>query len=89
MESGMVTFEVMDMTCGHCVRGITQAVLGADPGAQVQVDLAAHRVQIEPGAATADALRDAITVAGYTPVAVEGTPIAEVRTAPRTGCCCA
>ena len=64
----MITFEVNDMTCGHCVAAITKAVAFVDPGAKVQVDLALHRVQIEPIASTADVLSDAIKVAGYTPV---------------------
>jgi copper chaperone len=29
----MVTFEVNDMTCGHCVSAITKAVAFVDPGA--------------------------------------------------------
>ncbi|MBK8765676.1 MAG: heavy-metal-associated domain-containing protein [Burkholderiaceae bacterium] len=63
----MIAFEVNDMTCGHCVRAITEAVHCADSGARVQVDLAAHRVQIEPVAAQAPALLHAIQQAGYTP----------------------
>jgi len=63
----MISFEVNDMTCGHCVRAITEAVQAADGGARVQVDLAAHRVQIEPVAAQAAALLHAIQEAGYTP----------------------
>ena len=63
----MIAFEVNDMTCGHCVRAITEAVHCADNGARVQVDLAAHRVQIEPVAAQASALLHAIQQAGYTP----------------------
>lgn len=62
----MINFEVNDMTCGHCVRAITQAVQAADPGAQVQVDLATHRVQVQPVAADAAVLRAAIEEAGYT-----------------------
>ena len=60
----MIAFEVNDMTCGHCVRAITEAVHCADNGARVQVDLAAHRVQIEPVAAQASTLLDAIQQAG-------------------------
>ena len=56
----MIAFEVNDMTCGHCVRAITEAVQSADNGARVQVDLATHRVQIEPVAAQASALLHAI-----------------------------
>lgn len=64
----MITFQVDDMSCGHCVAAITRAVKEADREAQVQVDLDTRRVSIEPGATGADALADAIREAGYTPV---------------------
>jgi copper chaperone len=66
----MIAFEVQDMSCGHCVSAITQAVKDADQGAEVQIDLATHRVQIEPAAASREALARAIKDAGYTPVAI-------------------
>ena len=64
----MIVFEVNDMTCGHCVSTITQAVKAADKDAKVQIDLARHRVEIEPVESDAQALGDAIKEAGYTPV---------------------
>lgn len=64
----MINFEVSDMSCGHCVRAITQAVQAADPGAQVQIDLPSHRVQVQPAKADAGVLKAAIEEAGYTPV---------------------
>jgi copper chaperone len=67
----MIAFEVQDMTCGHCVRTITQAVQALDPKAQVQIDLATHRVAIEAAQADAAALGDAIREAGFTPVAAQ------------------
>jgi copper chaperone len=84
----MVTFEVNDMTCGHCVSAITKAVRSVDQGARVQVDLATHRVQIEPTAANAQGLSDAITKAGYTPVSVEATAAQAAAPARSGGCCC-
>jgi copper chaperone len=66
----MIAFEVNDMTCGHCVSTITKAVKAADKDAKVQIDLARHRVEIEPRDADAQELSDAIKEAGYTPVAV-------------------
>jgi copper chaperone len=84
----MVTFEVNDMTCGHCIGAITKAVALVDPGANVRVDLASHRVQIEPAASSASVLSDAIKEAGYTPVAVSGAAAQGVEAAPRKGCCC-
>ena len=65
----MITFEVGDMSCGHCVAAITEAVKSVDPAARVEVDLAARAVRIEPAGADASALADAIREAGYTPVA--------------------
>jgi len=70
LEHKMITFEVQDMTCGHCVSTITRAVKALDAQASVQVDLAAHRVAIEGATADAAALQAAITEAGFTPVAV-------------------
>ena len=67
----MIAFEVNDMTCGHCVSTITRAIKGADKQAQVRVELATHRVEVEATDANADELADAIREAGYTPVAVQ------------------
>ena len=72
----MITFEVKDMTCGHCARTITQAIEACDVAARVQIDLTSHRVQIEPGRSAASQLRDAIEEAGYTPVAARAAPAA-------------
>ena len=66
----MITFDVQDMTCGHCVSTITKALKGADKDATVRIDLATHRVEVEPGDADAAELVDAIREAGYTPVPV-------------------
>jgi copper chaperone len=66
----MITFRVDDMTCGHCVSAITKAVKEADAGAQVQVDLARHLVQVEPSTANAEDIGSAIEEAGYTPEAL-------------------
>jgi copper chaperone len=66
----MIAFDVQDMTCGHCAGTITRAIETADRGAQVQIDLATHRVRVEPVAADAAALAAAIREAGYTPVPV-------------------
>ena len=83
----MITFEVNDMTCGHCVSTITKAVKAEDANAKVQVDLSTHRVSIEPGSASTAELRDAIAEAGYTPVVVEPTA-GVVAAVARKGCCC-
>ncbi len=43
----MQVFSVEGMTCGHCVRAVTQAVQNEDPTASVKVDLAAKEVGVE------------------------------------------
>ncbi|SDV05846.1 heavy-metal-associated domain-containing protein [Pseudomonas mucidolens] len=43
----MQVFNVEGMTCGHCVRAVTQAVQNRDPAASVRVDLAAKEVGVE------------------------------------------
>jgi len=84
----MVTFEVQDMTCGHCVNSITKAVRAIDPGAQVTVDLATHRVQIEPTKSDPSQLSEALRESGYTPVPIADAEMAVGQPAPRSGCCC-
>ena len=64
----MIAFEVNDMSCGHCVSSITRAVKALDKDAEVRIDLATHRVEVEPAIADADQLAAAIEDAGYTPV---------------------
>ena len=68
----MISCQFDDMTCGHCVNAITKAVKAADKDAAVQIDLAAHRVDIEAGTVDAVALANAIRNAGYIPVVLDG-----------------
>ena len=84
----MITFEVHDMTCGHCVSSITKAVRAIDPGAQVSVDLATRRVRIGATESDTAALRDAIRGAGYTPAPVDDAAAPAQQPTPRSGCCC-
>ena len=82
----MIAFEVNDMTCGHCVSTITKALKATVKEAKVQIDLATHRVQVEPVSADAEELAEAIKDAGYTPVPV--TALAGEVVAPKRGPCC-
>ena len=63
----MPTFEIQDMSCGHCASSITKAVQAIDPQANVNVDLTNKTVTIE-GKADAKALETAISDIGFTPV---------------------
>ena len=65
----MIEFEIQDMTCGHCVSTLTKALKAVDPAAELQFDLAAHRLSIQPGQTDRAALQAAIERAGFTPVA--------------------
>jgi copper chaperone len=40
-------FQVQGMSCGHCANAVTQAVKGVDPQAQVEVDLASGKVEVQ------------------------------------------
>ncbi|MBI2748131.1 MAG: heavy-metal-associated domain-containing protein [Burkholderiales bacterium] len=58
------TFTVTGMTCGHCERAVTQAVQQLDPQAQVVIDRAQNRVQVE-SSQPREALAHAIAEEGY------------------------
>ena len=60
----MQSFEVSGMTCGHCVRAVTEAVHGVDAGAKVEVDLQAGRLTVQ-GDAAPDRIVQALAAEGY------------------------
>lgn len=60
----MHILNVSGMSCGHCVRAITQAVRALDEAAEVQVDLAAGEVRIASRLGL-EQLLQAIRGAGY------------------------
>ena len=82
----MKTFQVNDMTCGHCVSAVTKAVKGIDPAAYVSVNLATKRVEVDSAAADVRSIKSAIAAAGYT--AVEETGSAEPVQSARGSSCC-
>ncbi|GGF31124.1 copZ protein [Aliidongia dinghuensis] len=60
----MQSFTVTGMTCGHCVRAVTEAITRLDAAATVRVDLAAGRVETDSRLPRA-ALAGAIAEEGY------------------------
>ncbi|ANH07400.1 heavy-metal-associated domain-containing protein [Shinella sp. HZN7] len=62
-----LAFTVPDMTCGHCAKAITGAVLSAYPAARVAIDLDAQRVLVE-NAGDRAAVASVIAAEGYSPV---------------------
>ena len=86
----MFTFQVKDMTCGHCVRSITEAVTGIDHDAKVDIDLQRQMVAVQ-SEATLDEVSQAIQEAGYSPTVVnEAARLSSDAPASRRqgGCCC-
>ena len=61
-------FTLPAMTCGHCVRTVTDAIQQLDPNATVTIDLPSHRLQVAT-AQSADAVKTALIEAGYEPAA--------------------
>ena len=57
-------FTVQGMTCGHCERAVTRAVLQIDPQAQVTIDRAANRVEVQ-STQPREAVAKAIAEEGY------------------------
>ncbi|MCF5703608.1 MULTISPECIES: cation transporter [Pseudomonas] len=60
----MQVFNVEGMSCGHCVKAITNAVQAKDPAASVRVDLAAKEVGVE-SALSAEQVIEVISEEGY------------------------
>ncbi len=57
-------FDVEGMSCNHCAKAVTQAVQQLDPQAQVQVDLAGKKVEVD-SAQPREAIAQAIADEGY------------------------
>lgn len=60
----MIELTLKDMTCGHCVRTVTQTVQKLDPQARVEIDLPHQRVKIETQQPP-EAVRQALAEEGY------------------------
>jgi len=83
----MVTFEVNDMTCGHCASAICRAVAAVDPSARVDVRIQHKLVRVDGQASTAE-LAQAIEAAGYTPREVQQQASQAAPAPARAGCGC-
>lgn len=60
----MQVFNVQGMSCGHCVKAITNAVQAKDPAASVRIDLAAKEVGVQ-SALSAEQVIEVISEEGY------------------------
>ncbi|MCA3364554.1 MAG: heavy-metal-associated domain-containing protein [Roseomonas sp.] len=52
-----VTLQVEGMSCGHCIRAVTNAITALDQAAKVDVDLAAKRVVAQTSLPRAEVVR--------------------------------
>ena len=59
-------FDIPAISCGHCVKAVTEALQSLDPAAKVNVDLASKKVTVE-SSKDRPALAAALTEAGYPP----------------------
>jgi copper chaperone len=66
----MHEFHLPDMTCGHCVAAVTEAVKSLDAGATLDFEREARRVKIV-SELSREALSQALSEAGYTPAAAD------------------
>ena len=57
-------YKVSGMTCGGCVRSVTNAITARDSAAKVEVDLPTGIVSVE-GDLSEDAVKDAVEGAGF------------------------
>jgi copper chaperone len=64
--TAMIEFTLPTMTCGHCVRTVTDTVQRLDAQAQVQIDLPTHRLRIDSTLPPAPFVA-ALTEEGYAP----------------------
>lgn len=62
----MIELKLPDMTCGHCVRTVTETVRRVDADAKLDIDLPAQRVRIE-SAQPAERFSAALAEQGYPP----------------------
>jgi copper chaperone len=65
-EDGMTTaYHVSGMSCDGCVRAVTNAIQGVDPGATVEIDLASGKVVVDSHLDDSG-IADAVNGAGFT-----------------------
>jgi copper chaperone len=60
----MIELTLPDISCGHCVKTVTQTIQALDPAAEVQIDLPTHRVSIQT-TLPAPAVEAALAEQGY------------------------
>jgi copper chaperone len=70
MMPAMHRFHLPDISCGHCVAAITDALKAADAQARIDIDRQAKTAEVD-SALPRDALAAVLTEAGYPPAPVQ------------------
>lgn len=85
----MFTFQVNDMTCGHCASTISRAIATVDKAARLDIRIQQKLVRVTSTASAAE-LAEAIQDAGYTPqlVQAEQDQPGAAKTSSGCGCGC-
>lgn len=83
----MVTFQINDMTCGHCASAISRAVASVDSAARLDIRIQEKLVRVDSRAPAAE-LAQAIQDAGYTPREVRQEPARPAAARAGSGCGC-
>lgn len=60
----MIRLTIPNLSCGHCVRAVTNAITALDASAKVDIDITAKSVVIDTSAAAAD-INAKLAEAGY------------------------
>ena len=65
----MTTFQIPDMSCGHCKATVEKTIKGLDPEANINFDMDARQIALDSDMAAAQ-VQAALAEAGYpaTPV---------------------
>ena len=63
-EPQTIDIGIGGMTCGHCEKAVTKALLALDPQAKVVIDRTQNKVQVDSEQAR-EALAKAMTEEGY------------------------
>ncbi|MDM4767870.1 heavy-metal-associated domain-containing protein [Pelomonas sp. SE-A7] len=67
MGSDVQNFHLPDMSCGHCVAAITEAIHELDAAARLNFDREGRHLQVEGSSKSRTELAAALTEAGYPP----------------------
>lgn len=62
-------FHIEKMTCGGCVKHVTQAIATVDPSAKVEADTVARKITVTT-TASRDAITQALAADGYEATAI-------------------